>query len=281
MLADCVGSLLRQSLAPDRFEIVVVDDASTDATVETVRELSERTAPPRISLVRHEFPRGPNACRNSGFAAAGSDLFCFIDDDVLVPEPWLDAVLRGAERYPQALCLGGPIRLRLEGTPPRHCGGESLSEGEFDAGPDDREVVEVYSGNMVVRRVALDVAGQFDEELPIYHEETEWESRLRARGGLIMYVADAWLWHRRTADQLRLHDMVRRRFRNGVGYASAASARNERVSARRALRRLPRLAAHGLRRRCWWGALGAAYQLGVAYGALRPRSGRESLGGGG
>jgi glycosyltransferase involved in cell wall biosynthesis len=75
----CLRSILDQS-GPS-FEIIAVDDASTDATVERVRAIAD----PRLSLVELPENAGPSACRNAGLGAAAGELIVFVDAD-----DWLD-----------------------------------------------------------------------------------------------------------------------------------------------------------------------------------------------
>jgi glycosyltransferase involved in cell wall biosynthesis len=75
----CLRSILDQS-GPS-FEIIAVDDASADGTVERVRAIAD----PRLSLVQMPENAGPSACRNAGLAAAAGEFIVFVDAD-----DWLD-----------------------------------------------------------------------------------------------------------------------------------------------------------------------------------------------
>ena len=275
MLADCLASLRAQSYAADRFEIVVVDDGSTDATVDVVLRHADGRAP----QVRY-VPRshgGLNAARNAALEASRGDPICFVDDDVEIPPGWLTAIVDGVLQRPEAGCLGGPIRLKFEGRPPRICEMESWEwDGELDYGPDERLVEHVNGGNLAVRRWAVEAVGPFDVSLSGMGDESEWEARLRRAGISIAYLPRAWLWHRRTAAELRPLTLLRRRFRQGVGYVGYATVVGERIAIARTLGPIPFYVAHAVRRRCFGALLEIAKKLGLTWGVLHRRRRRAA-----
>src|SRR5215210_6370831 len=91
---------LRRQRTRAAHELLVVDDGATDST----REVAERFG---VRLIRHGERRSLNAARNTGLRQAGADLIAFVDDDVLVPAGWLDALVEGADRHPEAEAFGG------------------------------------------------------------------------------------------------------------------------------------------------------------------------------
>lgn len=263
LLADCLVSLRQQDYAADRFEIIVVDDGSADRTPAVVREFQDRRFP-EVRYVR-QSRRGPNAARNAGIAMAKGDPICLLDDDVVVPSGWLRELVGGALRHPEAGAVGGPIRVRLEGVPPRFCGREPLvGEGEIDLGAQEREVPEVASGNMAVRTWALAQVGLFDESLPIYGDELEWERRLTRARHPIFYVPTASLWHRRT--DLRLQTFLKRYFKRGINYVAFAQRTGEKLLLNLVLRKSVLYLAHAIRRRCAMGLFLMVQQIGVLWG---------------
>lgn len=268
LLDDCLRTVRAQRYPADRFEIIVADDGSTDRTEAVVRAHAAGP-PPVVRYVRVEHG-GLNAARNAALGLAAGDPVCFIDDDVDVPEGWLAATVDGTRRYPRAGCLGGPVRLRFEAPPPRICEMESwIWEAALDYGTAEREVDHVNGCNLAVRTWAVEAVGAFDASLPLYGDETEWERRLTRAGIPIQYLPDAWLVHRRTATDLAWRTMLRRRFRQGAGFARYARVMNEPISSGHTLWPIPFYLVQAVRRRCFGAILEVSRKLGIVWGARR------------
>src|SRR5918998_3514797 len=141
-----LDSLLAQRTDAE-YEIVVVDDGAPDATAAVVG------ARPGVRYVAHGGRRGLNTARNTGLRESGAPLIAFVDDDVLVPPGWLEALAAGARRYEDAEAFGGPIRARFEGGgAPRGCGREDPPITTLDLGAEDRDAEAVWGANFAVRR---------------------------------------------------------------------------------------------------------------------------------
>ncbi|MCU1451468.1 MAG: glycosyltransferase [Acidimicrobiales bacterium] len=259
MLRDCLATLVAQDYPVDRYEVLVADDGSTDATPSVIAAFARDHGV--VRGLRQE-PAGANAARNMGLAEARGDPICFVDDDQEMPPGWLRALVSGAMRLPDAACVGGPIVLRLEGRPPRTCGRELPGEGELDYGSELRLVEEVWGGNLALRRHAVDIIGPFREFRRLGGNEIEWQRRARALGLSIGYVPEARLYHRRTAGDVRLGRLVSRRFFRGWGQARNMARAGEPYLARSELESTGHWLGHWATTGCTQGLVNAAQVAG-------------------
>jgi GT2 family glycosyltransferase len=207
-LANALASVAGQA-AEHGAEIVVVEDDPADPETE---RLAAAHGARYLALGR---PRGLNVARNAAIDAAGAELLCFLDDDVVAWPEWLGALLAAAETNPGHEAFGGPIRARLEGTNLHACGREPAPVTALDLGPQDRDAELVWGANLAVRRAAVERVGAFDAARSGPGDEEEWERRLRAAGGRVLYVAAAGVDHRRTGADARIGGLSRAAWHRG------------------------------------------------------------------
>ena len=193
-------------------ELVVIDDAGPS---EPVRKLAERFG---ARYESHPRPLGLNVARNTGVELSEGELVVFVDDDVEVSEGWLEALLAAAREHPEVEVFTGPIRPRLEGTPPHSCGREAPPITSLDLGQHDTPTRFAWGANMAIRRSALDRLGPFDVSLEYGGDEQEWQERLareRPQTEPVLYVAGAALDHRRSPADARLGHLSRAAYARG------------------------------------------------------------------
>jgi glucosyl-dolichyl phosphate glucuronosyltransferase len=197
LLKKALESLLRLDYSRECFELLVVDNASSDDTREVVREAQARTP----FEIRYLFEQrvGLSAARNHGIRAARGRYIFFTDDDQLVDPQALREHQRAAEKY-DARVLQGRIDLVFEGERPSWFRSElSGLLGETPAVSEGPLTFELRGGNLVVRRDLFDEVEPFREDLGKgaagYSEDTEFALRLKQRGEAIIYAPAARIQH--------------------------------------------------------------------------------------
>lgn len=183
-IGETVEALLGQTLPPH--EIIVVNDGSTDATLEVLKKYSAR-----ISLLSKPNG-GPASARNAGVRAASGSLIAFTDSDCLPDKNWLRELVKGFY-HPKVVGVGGIVRSADPGRL-----GEYLDINHF-LDPGFRKggiVLRLVTANACFRRDALLEAELFDERFPKPGgEDTEICIRLRSYGYELGYAAEALVLH--------------------------------------------------------------------------------------
>ncbi len=239
-------------------EVLVIDDAGPSSSARTQAERFGARYEP------HERPRGLNIARNTGVERSRAGLVVFVDDDIQASPGWLQALLRGAAENLDVAVFTGPIRARLEGSPPRGCGRERAPITTLELGNDDRDTRYAWGANMAIRRAAFERVGPFDESLQHGGDEQEWQDRLRAAqpGARVRYLAAAAVDHRRAGRDSRLSALARTAHVRGRA-ARRFDERSGRAPSRgRELATLAGCAWHVIRRRCPAGLTMVAHSAG-------------------
>jgi glycosyltransferase involved in cell wall biosynthesis len=154
----------------EEIEIVVVDNASTDATAAVCAEVRARHPARRWRYVQEPMP-GLLSGRHRGANEATGEICAYLDDDVQVAPGWLAAIQEGFRR-PEVALVGGPSTPGFAETPPawledfwtsdaqgRHCTWLSLFDGGDRIRPVDPRYV--WGLNYAIRRTALFSLGGF------------------------------------------------------------------------------------------------------------------------
>ncbi len=206
-------------------DVVIVDNASTDATTEVATELAARF--PGVVRAVHEPNAGLCHARNAGAAAARHDLLLYVDDDARVAPGWLEHIACALVR-PGVVNAGGPICALWPGERPAGWPGRDLEAllSVLDLGDGERTLVApdvVYGANWAVRREALLAAGGFDPAfgpapgVAINGDEVSVAWRLHRAGlGATVYAPGAVVGHRIPAARVEDDFLLRRALCVGV-----------------------------------------------------------------
>ena len=204
-LMDTLRALAVQSVPPQVYEVLVVDDGSTDGTYEAAVSLE---VPSTLRVLRHERQRGVAAGRNTAIREARGRVLIFLSDDLLVPDGFVAAHLAALERHPGAWVVGGFRQLpSLRETPfGRYLDDleESFTEARKQApvGPDVWELSWPTARNLSLPRADFERVGPFDERFRSTCEDQDLAVRARAAGIRFLYDASIDSLHNDQAGDL-------------------------------------------------------------------------------
>ena len=221
MLRQAVTAACKQTLPRDQYEIIVVDNASTDDTRDVVGKLRSSTQT-SITYV-HESRPGLHWARHAGASAAQGKILAFIDDDCL-PEPdWLASLSQAYDEF-QPDAAGGKILIRWDSPPPTWVITYEAVLGRLDLGPQPRFLKEdefINGGNFSILRDRLFEIGGFNpDQIGSYligDGETGLCRKIHAAGWKMLWVPSAMVWHQQIQGRNdTLPDLKRRFANNGV-----------------------------------------------------------------
>jgi glycosyltransferase involved in cell wall biosynthesis len=182
LLGRVLDALFDQDLDPDAYEVVLVDDGSTDGTYESVIA----TAAPTCAFhVIRQANAGLAAGRNAGIARARGAYLLFMDDDVLATRGLLSAHLRFHAAHPRTICRAGVINVAsFNELPPAQYSWRNYSGAYF------------WTTNVSVSADLIREAGGFDERFREYGwEDLELGFRLRQMGVPSLLERSAIVYH--------------------------------------------------------------------------------------
>jgi glycosyltransferase involved in cell wall biosynthesis len=179
LITECIRSI-KQSLKSIKYEIIVVDNGSTDNTALLAKEAG--------AIVLTECRKGITRARQTGFELASYELVAFIDADSILPEDWLNYALPAVEKI-DVVAVSGPVVY-------------------YELSKSKRIVSFVFycfakifhfwlpmlqGGNFILRKQSLLQAGGFNTNIEFYGEDTDTAVRL-SKIGKIVFDLDMWVY---------------------------------------------------------------------------------------
>ncbi|HUI26293.1 MAG TPA: glycosyltransferase family 2 protein [Candidatus Kryptonia bacterium] len=191
-IAVCLESVLAQDYPPERFEVLVVDGASTDGSDALIEQYAQRDR--RVRLLHNPHRIVPSAL-NIAIRAAKGDIVMRVDGHTRIAPDYLRIGVETLQRT-SADNVGGPMHAVGGGVI-----GDAIALATssrfgigsyFHYGRDEAEVDTVYLG--MYRRAVFDRVGLFDEEM-VRNQDDEFNYRLRKAGGRIVLTPAMCSWY--------------------------------------------------------------------------------------
>jgi len=184
-LPECLQALLAQTLPVDQYQVIVVDDGSTDDTAEVARSFGVQ--------VISQPNAGPAAARNRGAQAAQGDILLFTDADCIPAPDWVER-MAAAFTEPNVVGTKGVYRTRQRELVARFVQAEYEDRYDRMRTLEPIDFVDTYSAGY--RRDVFLAFGGFDTSFPTASvEDQEFSFRLAEAGHRLVFVPDAQVFH--------------------------------------------------------------------------------------
>lgn len=210
ILRDCLASIARETTLP--YEIIVVDNASTDGSAEMVR-----SSFPNVTLIANSENRGFAAANNQGLRTAAGAKLLLLNPDTIILDAAIDKMSMWLDAHPDVGCVGCQV-LEDDSTIQMTCfadpGPTNLAIVTFglmhlarwlpilgrpwyrDWNRRSARDVDVVSGMfMLVPRPVIDRVGVLDEAFFVYAEEADWCRRIRKAGWRCVFTPETRILH--------------------------------------------------------------------------------------
>jgi GT2 family glycosyltransferase len=197
---NCLDALfLHTEAASPTYEVIVVDDASTDETSRGLERYGDK-----IRIVTHQTNAGFAQACNDGAAASRGEYLVFINNDTVPMAGWLNGLTAYADQFPQAAIVGA--KLLYPDKTVQHCGVTFNSDGNpfhlYAGFPHDHPAVNkskefqaVTAACMLIKSCVFKELGGFDLAYLNGYEDVDLCLRARKKGFEVHYCHESVLYH--------------------------------------------------------------------------------------
>lgn len=183
-IEECLNALLDQTIPRRQYEVIVINDGSTDRTEAIARKYDVRLV--------SQPNRGRAEAKNAGIRAARGELLLFTDADCVVPERWMEEITAPFANR-EVVGVAGTLRTAQRNIVARFAQFEYETKYEIMARNKSVDIVDTASA--AYRKQVFTENGLFDTSL-FTAEDTDFSFRLAHRGYKIMFARCAAVFHR-------------------------------------------------------------------------------------
>lgn len=196
----CIKSILEKTAYPN-YELIVVDNCSSDGTREYLSELSEKIA--GIKVILNEKNCGFAAGNNEGMKAADGDYIVLLNNDTVITRGWLTAMSKHLENN-EALGMCGPVTNSIGNEAKIKVDYHSMSELERFSynytmkhlGEEFRDINVLALFCTMIKKKVIEDCGYLDENYGIgMFEDDDYAEAVKAKGYLLAIAEDAFVHH--------------------------------------------------------------------------------------
>jgi len=222
-LPECLDSLAGQTWHDA--EVIVVDNGSSDSSLALLESDYDH-----VQVIALESNCGFSSAVNAGIRQSQADLIVLLNNDTRADPDWLERMVIGMERFPQAsfaackmLHYDPPHRIDSAGDRYSILAGTGANRGLGEPAESCSENAWVFgacAGAAIYRRSLFEDIGLFDEDFFLVFEDVDLDLRAQVAGHRCLYIADAVVYHKRGASTDNADmEVISRSWRNTIWIA--------------------------------------------------------------
>ncbi len=191
-------SLVNQDYDKSAYEIIVVDNNSTDQTAEIIHRFKAQHPEHQIVLAK-ETQQGLSFARNKGIALAKGDYISYIDDDGIAREDYVQQIKAYTEQFPNDYAFGGKVLPRYETQKEPAWMSKYIERiiSIVDLGEAVQTLTKTYpvGCNMFFKKTLFDHIGGFNTALKLRSDDKYIFLKVREAGYRVQYLPKVVVWH--------------------------------------------------------------------------------------